>query len=185
MAELTTERLILRPVVRGDMRQFMALASVRDVAEMTLDLPHPLSKADGEGWLVASQRDDDRVFAIVRSDDKTFLGSITLTVSESGQSAQTTFWLGRAHWGHGYATEAVRRVMLLAFGQMKLGSVKAEVLAGNEAAMRVLEKTGFREEGTAMRSLPARGKDEREVVLFTATRASFAQTVLSQAVGRQ
>lgn len=185
MVELTTERLVLRPVVRGDMRQFMALAGDRAVAEMTVDIPHPLAKTDGDRWLFVSQREKDRVFAIALGEDKTFLGTISLTVVAGGPAARTAFWFGRAYWGHGYATEAVRRLMLLAFGQMKLASIEAEVLAGNEAAIRVLEKTGFREEGRAMRALPARGAEEREVVRFVATRASFAQAVLSQAVGRQ
>lgn len=185
MAELTTERLILRPVVRGDLPHVMRLAGDAAVAETTGSIPHPLSAAKAEAWLAACARDDEKVLAIVRAADKAFLGTIALTLDESGQSARLGYWLGRDHWGQGYATEAVRRVLRLAFGEMKLREIQAGVFPGNAASMRVLAKTGFGEVGPAQHPAPARGGGTREVVVFVATRASFAQAALSQAVGRQ
>jgi RimJ/RimL family protein N-acetyltransferase len=180
---LTTERLILRPVARDDLPDVLALAGDAAVAETTGSIPHPLSGTDVEAWWTASSGDNPRVFAIVRAADKAFLGAITLTFSEDRTRAELGYWIGHPYWGQGYATEAVRRLLRFAFGELKLGSVEAEVFTGNDASMRVLAKTGFREVGSATRHAPVRGGD-REVVLFTATRASFAQAALSQAVGR-
>jgi ribosomal-protein-alanine N-acetyltransferase len=185
VTELTTERLILRPVVRDDLPDVLALAGDAAVAEMTGSIRHPLSAADVQAWLEDGQRDDQNVFAIVRAADKVFLGAIGLMLAKDDRPANLGYWLGRAHWGQGYATEAVRRVLRLAFGEMKLREIEAGVFPGNTASMQVLAKTGFREVGPAQRPAPARGPGERDVLLFIATRASFAQAALSQAVGRE
>ena len=78
MTALTTERLVLRPVVRDDLRDFLTLAGEAAVAEMTCSLAHPLTAADAEAWLVSCTREDQRVFAIARAADKVFLGVMTL-----------------------------------------------------------------------------------------------------------
>lgn len=181
--ELTTQRLILRPVTPGDLSRIVELAGDAAVAEMTGAIPHPLTAADVGVWFASSQA-DGHTFAITRQDDREFLGVVSLTlVKESGRPPYLGYWIGRPYWGQGYATEAVRRVLRFGFGEMKLSEIEAGVFPGNDASTKVLTKTGFRETGHAMRPAPARGGD-REVALFVATRASFAQAVLSQAVGR-
>ena len=45
---LTTERLVLRPFSMEDADAVAALAGARQVAEMTLLIPHPYSRADVE-----------------------------------------------------------------------------------------------------------------------------------------
>ena len=181
MAELITQRLILRPVVRSDLPDILTLAGDAAVAEMTGGISHPLSAADVEAWL-ESCGSDDQHFAMTRAADQAFLGVVGLSLPQDRQP-YLGYWLGRGHWGQGYATEAVRRVLRYAFGEMKLSEIEAGVFPGNDASVRVLTKTGFREQGRAVRPAPARGGD-REVLLFVATRASFAQAALSQAVGR-
>lgn len=191
--ELTTQRLILRPVTPGDVPRIVELAGDAAVAEMTGAIPHPLTVADVEAWLASSQS-GGHTFAITRQDDREFLGVVSLSlakesgvkesgVKESGRPPYLGYWVGRPYWGQGFATEAVRRVLRFAFGEMKLSEIEAGVFPGNDASIKVLTQTGFRETGHGMRPAPARGGD-REVALFVATRASFAQAVLSQAVGR-
>ncbi len=181
--ELTTPRLILRPVARDDLPRILALAGDAAVAEMTGAIPHPLTAADVEPRFASGQT-DGHTFAITRQDDLEFLGMVSLALAkESGRLPRLGYWIGRPYWGQGYATEAVRRVLRFAFGEMKLSEIEAGVFPGNDASMKVLTKTGFRETGRVMRPAPARGGG-REVALFVATRASFAQAVLSQAVGR-
>lgn len=183
-ASLTTKRLLLRPLVRDDLPHVLALAGDAAVAETTYSIPHPLSAADAETWIASAASDDPLIYAIVRSEDQVFIGAIALTFDEDDKThAELGYWIGKTHWKQGYATEAVRRLLRLAFGEMKLVSIAAEVFTGNEASMRVLAKTGFHEVGRARRFAPARG-GERDVVLLAATRATFAQAALSQAVGR-
>lgn len=46
-------------------------------------------------------------------------------------------------WGHGYATQGVRRILTLAFGRLRLPEVHATHHPDNHASGRVLRKAGF------------------------------------------
>lgn len=184
MAELTTQRLILRPVVRSDLPDILTLAGEAAVAETTAAIPHPLSEADVEEWLISTTPRDRRAYAVLRAEDQVFIGVLDLTIGGHSGPAHIAFWIGRPYWRQGYATEAVRRLLRFLFGERKLASVNAESFPENDAAIRVLGKVGFRALNRTMRDAPGRG-GKRDVVIFAATRASFAQAALSQAVGRE
>jgi len=79
------------------------------------------------------------------------------------RSAEVGYWVGRKHWGQGFATEALRLACRHGFRAMRLHRINAVVVAQNGASSRVLEKVGFRFEGTARASARAgRGwSDER------------------------
>lgn len=53
------------------------------------------------------------------------------------------FWIGRAFWGRGYATEALRLLLDFIFQDRKICLVRARTLPENPASCRVLEKVGF------------------------------------------
>ena len=55
--------------------------------------------------------------------------------------------LGRAFWGRGIASAAVRAVTELSFEQFDLNRLHAGVFAWNPASARVLEKAGYVLEG--------------------------------------
>lgn len=189
MVELSTQRLILRPVARSEIDLIAALAGDPRVAEMTLSIPHPLTAADVAGWIDSLERKGERVFAICRRGDEEsagpmLIGVIGLAVPSDGTAAEVGYWLGTPYWGRGYMTEALRRVLRYAFGDLKLTTVAAEVFVENARSVGVLVKSGFDIEGRSTRPAPARGGD-REVLTFRATRASFARATLSQAVGRE
>src|SRR5690606_20120061 len=61
--------------------------------------------------------------------------------------AEVGFMLGRAHWGRGFAQEAVRAVLRFAFDRMDLHRVEADTHPDNAASLRLLERLGFRREG--------------------------------------
>jgi RimJ/RimL family protein N-acetyltransferase len=181
---LATERLVLRPVVREDTAGILALAGEVRIADMTRSIPHPLAPKQVSEWFDGLAARREQAFAIVRKDRQELIGVIALTLSRGGKSASLGYWLGIEYWGRGYMSEAARRVVRYAFGDLKLSSVDAETFAGNERSVGVLVKAGFDVEGRATRPAPARGA-ARDVLLFRATRASFALAALSQAVGRE
>lgn len=61
--------------------------------------------------------------------------------------AELAYLLGRAHWGHGLASEAVRAVLAFGFSAMRLHRVEADVDPENGASLALLARLGFREEG--------------------------------------
>jgi RimJ/RimL family protein N-acetyltransferase len=62
-----------------------------------------------------------------------------------GGEVELGYTLGRAWWGRGYATEAARACLEIAFGELGLPSLIAVVDPANPASTRVLEKLGFHE----------------------------------------
>jgi ribosomal-protein-alanine N-acetyltransferase len=68
------------------------------------------------------------------------------------QSCYLGYSVDRDHVGRGLATEAVRRAVEHAWG-IGLHRVQANVATTNDRSRRVLEKNGFRHEGTALRYL--------------------------------
>jgi ribosomal-protein-alanine N-acetyltransferase len=98
-------------------------------------------------------------------EDGDAIGSVDLSLIAQG-SAELGFLLRRDRWGHGLASEAVAAAIGCGFGEMDLSRLAAAVQAGNLAALRVLEKSGF-----ALH-------DKRDVVLAGGARAACAFYVL-------
>ena len=55
--------------------------------------------------------------------------------------------LKRSAWGMGYATEACKRLVRLAFEETPLDELLASFYEENTASIRVLEKAGFTDRG--------------------------------------
>jgi RimJ/RimL family protein N-acetyltransferase len=69
------------------------------------------------------------------------IGGIGL--SEIGGEAEFGYWLGRTHWGKGYATEAGRGFLTRVFLGYDIGRLSSGVFVDNPASLRVQEKLGF------------------------------------------
>jgi [ribosomal protein S5]-alanine N-acetyltransferase len=71
-----------------------------------------------------------------------------LRVNHEHRRGELGYDLTRRWWGKGLATEAAAAVVAWGFAVMGLHRIEAGALVGNDASVRVLEKLGFREEGT-------------------------------------
>ena len=184
---LATERLVLRPVAEGDFAEIATLAGDARVAEWTARIPHPLERDDTVAWHGTLNRRGcgagEYAFAVRLKADDTLIGCIGLTVADDERNAEIGYWIGVPFWDNGYATEAVRRMVMFVFGALRLARIEAPVFAGNARSARVLEKAGFEARGHAKLDAPARGKAV-DAVLYRMERADFARVALSQAVGR-
>ena len=184
--ELATQRLVLRPVAAGDVPEIVALAGDIRVAERTANMPHPLSAADVEAWRAGLAANGERAYAVCDRDDGALIGVVSLMAGKKAAGAvpvQLAYWIGVLHWGKGYATEAARRLLRFAFGDMGLTQVEALVMSGNDRSTRVLEKLGFISGEERTVPAPARGGPVR-VRAWYIDRAGFAAAALSAAVGR-
>lgn len=80
-------------------------------------------------------------------------GALVGTVGYLGIDAKNAFCelgydLHRDHWGRGLSTEAVRAILPFAFETLGMNRVEALSDPRNVASRRLLERLGFREEGT-------------------------------------
>jgi len=89
-------------------------------------------------------------WGIARIEDDTVIGTCTLAaISREHRRAELGYALGRAYWGQGYASEAVRAIVQYAFDTLDLHRLEADVDPHNHASIRCLERLGFRKEGYA------------------------------------
>ena len=145
---IETERLLLRPFRLDDAPAVQRLASAREIAEMTLQIPHPYPEGGAEAWITASAaRDGVFEFAIVAREDEELVGSIGLAVKREHRRAELGYWIGVPYWGRGYATEAGAAMVRYAFETLDLHRVFAIHYAKNAASGRVLQKLGMSYEG--------------------------------------
>jgi ribosomal-protein-alanine N-acetyltransferase len=87
------------------------------------------------------------------------IGTIGFNSFTTGHKGSIVFALSPEHQGWGYATEAINEVLKFGFEQLSLTRIEAEVMPGNVASAKVLDKTGFTYEGLLRRWLQWNGKD--------------------------
>ncbi len=152
---LKTERLVLRPPVPADARAIARLANDRRIAENLRRLPHPYSRADAEAFLdYLSRAHQETVFLIEA--EGTPCGMIGLDFGND-EGPEIGYWLGVAHWGNGFATEAVRAVIDYAFEEHAIDELFGGARVTNPASRRVLEKCGFQWTGVQLYRFVALG----------------------------
>ena len=148
MAELRTERLLLRQWVQDDLEPFAAQGADPEVMR---HFPAPLSRAQSE----ALARDIARaiaqrgwgLWAVEVIGGARFIGFVGL--NEPAFEAQFTpavevgWRLSREHWGHGYATEAARAALDFGFDQLGLDEIVSMTATANARSRRVMERLGM------------------------------------------
>lgn len=174
MVSIATERLLLRPFRRSDATDFTQLAGDWAVASMTSDIPHPLTQQQARAWLKPG-RNEVR-FAIELNGR--LIGGAGYYRRRSG-TAELGFWLGRAWWGRGYATEATTAVLKHGFAAGRLPGFTSSHFVDNNASAGVLRKLGFEPTGRCRIICTARGHEVEAVTYWLpAKSAAHTQTVV-------
>jgi ribosomal-protein-alanine N-acetyltransferase len=149
---ITTGRLNLRAPAPSDAAPFRALLSIAEVTRFSNwpDAPSEAQTARFGRWmskLHTSRRGCAWVIEDRRS--RALVGAIRFNhfdrkwkVGEIGYESHPEFW------GRGLMTEAVRAVIACGHQTFGLNRIEAWTLPGNDASDRVLQKAGFRYEGT-------------------------------------
>jgi [ribosomal protein S5]-alanine N-acetyltransferase len=161
-AEVRGREVYLRQPVMGD---YAAWAELRALSRQHLTVWEPLWTRDELARSAFRRRlrqyqremreDQGYAFLLFREADAALLGGLTISNIRRGvaQSASVGYWMGLPHVGRGHMTEAVRAIVPFAFGKLGLHRLEAACLPHNTPSARVLEKSGFRREGTARRYL--------------------------------
>ena len=94
------------------------------------------------------EADNYRTMAIADKDTNTLIGSVTLEKDKVFPRAEISYWIADSYRNMGYATEAVKEVIVYGFTNMPLNRIQAMHFPDNTASGRVLEKAGMQFEGT-------------------------------------
>ena len=84
-------------------------------------------------------------------------------------SAEVGYWLGRAVWGRGLATRAVRSLTAWTFATFDVTRLFATPFSFNPASARVLEKAGWRREGVLRNAVVKEGR-VADLLVYAITR---------------
>lgn len=81
------------------------------------------------------------------------IGSVSIWITdESNRNGELGYTFHRAHWGKGYATEAVDQLLTFGFPTLGLQRIAATCHPENQGSTRVLEKNGFPSKGAFART---------------------------------
>jgi 8-oxo-dGTP diphosphatase len=158
---IETARLVLRAPADSDVEAIVAQLSDPAVTETTARIPHPYGPDDAMGWIDSCRREREAgeglALVIERRADRALVGSVGIHLQTAVAPVILGYWIGRAHWSQGYATEAAHGLLGHAFAELAVERVHASVYPGNPASLRVLAKLGFRVVGQIREPAPARG----------------------------
>ncbi|HEY6747148.1 MAG TPA: GNAT family N-acetyltransferase [Mycobacteriales bacterium] len=175
---LSTDRLELRRFRPADAPVFAAYRSDPDVARyQSWDVP--VSPEAAAALIDQFGADDPRApgwfqYAIELRSSGALLGDVGVNLHDNRMQAEIGFTLAGAYQGHGYALEAVRRVLDHLFTDQGLHRVSAECDARNVRSAHLLERAGFRREGCRIAHTYLKGEwtDDLLFGLLAADRAA-------------
>ena len=175
---LETSRLILRSFRKDDAAAVKRLAGDWEIADTTLNVPHPYEDGMAEEWIEAHgpgyEAEKLATFAVVLRDTEELIGTIGLRINRDVNKGDLGYWIGKPYWNLGYATEAARAVIAFGFDELELNRIYAGHFARNPSSGRVMEKIGMLREGTARQDTMKWGKYE-DLVSYGMLREDWRQ----------
>jgi RimJ/RimL family protein N-acetyltransferase len=148
VAELTTQRLLLREWREEDLAPFAALNADPEVMRY---FPAPLTRGQSDdlarfaqgliavhGW---------GLWAVEVRDGAPFIGFVGLNrprfEAHFTPAIEVGWRLDRTYWGQGYATEAAAAALTFAFAELECPEVVSFTSLLNEPSMRVMRRLGM------------------------------------------
>ncbi|WP_316163075.1 GNAT family N-acetyltransferase [Bradyrhizobium sp. SZCCHNRI20481] len=178
---LETPRLTLRAPVLADVTAIARLADDRVIAENTRRLPHPYSEVDAARFVRALEQTGETVFLIEHLD--TPIGMVGINRPATGR-AELGYWLGVAHWGRGFGTEAARAAIDHFFETSEDNLLIGHARVSNPASRNILEKCGFQWTGVELHRFEVLGSSA-PVDAFRLTRGVWSSLKAWANAGRR
>lgn len=149
----------LRPLTDADLDplfEMMRDPEARHMAAFTSRDPNDREMFEAH---VSRLRDNPEVTYRVITHDGVTVGMVSCFVMEG--DTEITYWLDRAFWGRGIATEA----LALFLAEVPARPLHAWAASDNQASLRVLRKNGFQTTGTDRGYAGARNAEIEETIL--------------------
>jgi RimJ/RimL family protein N-acetyltransferase len=152
---LETERLTLRRPTLADVQAIANLANDRRIAENTRRLPHPYLQDHAVEFVRATISDSSETVFLIEQNHSP-LGMVGIDRS-AADAPELGYWLGVAHWGQGFGTEAARAAIDFFFEESDAEHLAGSARVANPASRNILEKCGFQWSGVELHRFEALG----------------------------
>jgi [ribosomal protein S5]-alanine N-acetyltransferase len=165
--ELHTERLLLRPFEVGDVDDALAYRDDPELARFLPHIPQPFTRADAEAFVALNMSESwqqSPTFAVVLG--RRVIGTVSFEVEAQDHEAMVGYAIGRAWWGQGIATEAVRAAMAWASESFDIVRIWASTDSRNLRSLRVMEKLGMEREAVRVGDHVGRGGELVDEVVY-------------------
>ena len=150
--EITTERLLLRRLVRGDIDAIFKLRSDEKVMRFIGKIPMT-SQSEALEFIDRVNESIETNFGItwamaLKENPADLIGTIGhWRLIKEHFRAEVGYMLSPRHWRKGIMKEALIKVVDFGFDKMQLHSIEAHINPANTASAAILESTGFLKEG--------------------------------------
>src|SRR5258706_224039 len=114
---LATPRLVLRRLTEADFDDMIAEVNDFAVTRMVSRIPYPYGRGDALAFFNTAGRDGNDLPLMIALGDRV-IGGLGLSAIDS--DCEFGYWLGKAHWGKGYATEAGMAFLPHLFGNLPI-----------------------------------------------------------------
>jgi RimJ/RimL family protein N-acetyltransferase len=147
--EIASKTIRLRPLEKGDMELKVKWFNDPKVNK-TLVLNEKLQLDKSLEWFDKAVRDDSRRDFIIETKDGEPIGVTgLLEIDRVHGTAQCFCVIGQKRfWGKGIGTLVHSLLLQLAFDEMNLHKIWALIYTNNQAIIKIIEKLGFKIEGT-------------------------------------
>lgn len=178
-----TERLVLRRWRSEDLKPYSRIVSDPEV--MLLTGVKPMENTDEAAKELERDIRSDWSFAITLKESKEVIGRIKFHRDMHRfhvNSLSVSYELLKEFWGMGYMTEALKAMIVRAFEKEKADVIGIDHYAENARSRRVIEKCGFKYEGTihcAVRRFDGKVMDD---VCYYYTREDYLERKKNKAV---
>lgn len=173
---LETERLILRRTSNEDIDEFFFI-------ELNPKLRKYLGPTKLGNNIIKNREyfDESKYenkdfyrWTIVKKEDNKVLGTIYLNIhDEKAKTAGIDYWIREDEWGHGYITEASKRILEFAFDTLNLNRIESCGAKDNPGTWKVMEKLGLKYEGTRKQAMFYYYGGIQDLVLYGLTKEEY------------
>lgn len=175
MKELETDRLILRKITLDDTEDmFNNWASDPKASEMLDWDVHEsvdVTKKVISHW-IEEYENGSYNWVVELKDNHEIIGSITaVKYNEKNKTCEIGYCYGSKYWRHGYASEALRRVIEFFLNETCIELVEAKHIFGNPNSGKVMAKAGMTKEATLRkRHLNKKTGEIEDLIVYSITK---------------
>ena len=159
---LFTDRLMLRKIERFDSEDMYEYASLPEVTRFLTWDPHTdIGYTKKYLAFIAGKYKtfDFYDWAVCLLESGKMIGTCGFSrLDDRNMSGEIGYVINPLYSGHGYATEAARRVIEFGFSELGLERIEARYIVENLASRHIMDKLGMQFEGIHRSSLRQRGK---------------------------
>jgi len=144
---LSKQQIRLRPISVSDAPALFRFWSDPDVTAFMNITPMQSAEQAEEMILYITQLDNAARYTILLDDD-TIVGTCGFNYIDTGnQRGEIGYEIGKEFWRKGYMSQALQSLLEEGFHTLGLNRIEAKVEPENIPSRRLLEKSGFHEEG--------------------------------------